>query len=101
MPARSGEKAISSAGNNVSNDQLRKIAVALDEASHLPPAAYLEGKCAEEIRFFNSRNSNSKIGPVQTWLELVRRGDKDHLRGMRRLLSRCSRRLNDPSLSGN
>ena len=68
---------------------------------HLPPAAYLEGKCAQEIKYSNRRNSNSKIGPVMTWLELVSRGDKDHLRGMRRLLSRCSGRLNDHPLSGN
>ena len=33
---------------------------------------------------FNSRNSNSKTGPVRTWFELVSRGDKDHIRGMRR-----------------
>lgn len=94
-------RVISSAGNNVANDRLREIAVALDRAGHLPPAAYLEGKCAEEIKLFNSRNSNSKIGPIQTWSQLVCRGDKDHLRGMRRLLSRCSSRLDVHPLSGN
>lgn len=91
-------KAISSAGNNVPDVQLREIAVALDEAGHFPPAEYLEGKCAQEIKYFNSRNSNSKVGPVLTWSELVSRGDKDHVRGMRKLLSRCSRRH---LLSGN
>lgn len=94
-------KAISHGGNNVPDDQLREIAVALDETHHLPPAAYLEGKCAQEIRDFNSRHSNSKIGPIQTWLQLVSRGDKDHLRGMRRLLSRCARKLDNGHLSGN
>lgn len=94
-------KAISRAYENVPDDQLRKIAVVLDKAGHVPPADYLEGKCAEEIRYFNSRNSNSKIGPIQTWFELVSRRDKDHLRGMRRLLSRCSKRLSHPPLSGN
>ena len=94
-------KAISGTGNNVTDDQLREIAVALDEGGHLPPAAHLEEKYAPEVKSFNSRNSNSKIGPVKTWLELVSCGDKDHLRGMRRLLSRCSKRLSDHSLSGN
>jgi hypothetical protein len=94
-------KAISHERNNVTNDQLREIAVALDETRHLPPAAYLEGKCAQEIRHFNSQHSNSKIGPIQTWLQLVSYGDKHHLRGMRRLLSRCSKKLDDAHLSGN
>jgi len=94
-------KAISRAGNSVSADQLREIAIGLDEAGHLPPAAYLEGKCADEIRSFNSRNSKSKTGPVKTWSELISLGDKDHLRGMRRLLSRCAKRLdNGHPLSG-
>jgi len=79
---------------------LREIAVALDQAGYLPPAAFLEGKSAQEIKNFNSRNSNSKIGPMQTWFELVSHGDKDHVRGMRRLLSRCSKRLSELSLSG-
>jgi hypothetical protein len=91
----------SRAGNNVRDDRLREIAAALDQAGHLPPAEYLEGKCGQEIRDFNSRNSNSKIGPIQTWLQLVSHGDKDHLRGMRRLLSRCSSRLDIRPLSGN
>lgn len=94
-------KAISRTGKKVPDDQLREIAAALDKSGHLPPAAYLEGRCAEEIRSSNSRNSNSKIGPIKTWSELVSRGDKDHLRGMRRLLSRCFTRLSDHSLSGN
>jgi hypothetical protein len=95
------QNAISGADNNASDDQLREIAVALDESGHLPPAAYLEGKYALEVKSFNSRNSNSKMGPVKTWLDLVSLGDKDHLRGMRRLLSRCARKLDDGHLSGN
>lgn len=94
-------KALSGAGPTVPDDQLREIAVSLDESGHLPPTAYLEGKCALEVKSFNSRNSNSKIGPLKTWLGLVSCGDKDHLRGMRRLLSRCSKRLSAHSLSGN
>jgi hypothetical protein len=93
--------AIVGAGNTVPNHRLREIAVALDKAGYLPPAKYLEGRCAQEIKDFNSRNSNSRIGPVQTWSELVSRGDKDHIRGMRRLLSRSSKRLNEHPLSGN
>jgi hypothetical protein len=95
-------KAISGANNNVKHEQLRAIAVALDEASQLPPAAFLEGKYAQDVKDFNSRNSNSKIGPIRTWCELVSHGDKEHLRGMRRLLSRCAEKLNDNrTLSGN
>jgi hypothetical protein len=95
-------KAISDSHTKVSNDQLRQIASALDAAGHLPPSAHLEGKCAQELKAFNSRNSKSKIGSVKTWSQLISLGDKDYLRGMRRLLSRCAQRLNDaPPLSGN
>jgi hypothetical protein len=94
-------KAISDSHTQVSDDQLRQIASALDAAGHLPPSAHLEGKFAQELKAFNSRNSNSKIGSVKTWSQLVSLGDKDHLRGMRRLLSRCARRLNDNPLSAN
>jgi hypothetical protein len=95
-------KAISGSCANVSDDQLREIAYALDAAGHLPPSAHLEGKFAQELKAFNSRNSNSKTGPVKTWSQLISLGDKDHLRGMRRLLSRCAKRLDDGHpLSGN
>jgi len=94
--------AISDSHTKVSSDQLRQIASALDAAGHLPPAVYLEGNCAQELKAFNSRNSKSKIGPVKTWLQLISLGDKDHLRGMRRLLSRCAKKLDDGHpLSGN
>lgn len=95
------QNAIARSGNTVLNHQLREIAVALDDAGYLPPAAYLEGRYAEELKFFNSRNSNSKVGPVLNWSELVSRGDKDRIRGMRRLLSRCAKRSTDYPLSGN
>jgi hypothetical protein len=94
-------KAISESHTKVSNDQLRQIASALDEAGHLPPAAHLEGTFAQEVKAYNSRNSNSKVGPVKTWTQLISLGDKDHLRGMRRLLSRCAKKLDDGHLSGN
>ena len=94
--------AISGSDTQVSDDHLRKIASALDTAGHLPPSAHLEGKYAQELRAYNSRNSNSKTGPIKTWSQLISLGDKDHLRGMRRLLSRCAKRLNDGHpLSGN
>jgi hypothetical protein len=88
-------KAISENHSKISLDQLRQIASALDAADHRPPSAHLEGKCAQELKSFNSRNSKSKIGPIKTWSELVSRGDKDLLRGMRRLLSRCAEKVDD------
>jgi hypothetical protein len=85
--------AMSNDHSKVSNDQLREIAAALDAAGHSPPSSYLEGKYARDLRDFNSRNSNSKIGPVKTWLHLLSHGDKDHVQGMRRLLSRCAEKV--------
>jgi hypothetical protein len=89
------QKAASDNDSNVPVDKLLQIASALDLAGYLPPSEYLEGKYAKELKAFNSRNSNSKIGPIKTWSELVVRGDKDLLRGMRRLLSRCAEKVND------
>jgi hypothetical protein len=77
----------------VSHQQLCDIASALDVAGHFEPAKYLEGKYAEQVKNFNSRHSNSKIGPIRTWSQLVSNGDKDHRQGMRRLLSRCAAKL--------
>jgi hypothetical protein len=95
-------KAISESPSKVSLDQLGQIASALDAAGHGPPSAHLEDKCARELKRFNSRNSNSKIAPIKTWSQLVSVGDKDYLRGMRRLLSRCAKKLDDGHpLSGN
>ena len=86
----------------MSDDQLGQIASALDAAGHLPPSAHLEGKCAQELKAFNSRNSKSKVGSVKTWSQLISHGDKDYLRGMRRLLSRCAEKSNGGHpLSGN
>jgi len=95
------QKAISDSPAKVSNDQLRQVAASLDADGYLPPGEYLEGECAIELKAFNSRNSNSKFGPIKTWSELVSRGDKDLLRGMRRLLSRCAKKLDGRPLSGN
>jgi hypothetical protein len=96
------QKAISDSHGRVSIDKLRQIASALDAANYLPPGQYLEPKDGRELKAFNSRNSNSKIGPVKTWSQLTSVGDKDHIRGMRRLLSRCARKLDDGHpLSGN
>ena len=79
--------------SSVPVDKLRQIASALDAAGYLPPSAYLERTFGIELKAFNSRNSNSKLGPIRTWSELNSGGDKDHLRGMRRLLSRCAEKL--------
>lgn len=101
LAAELRSKAILESGGSVSLDQLCQIAAQLDGARHLPPAAYLEGRYAQEVKDFNSRHSNSKIGPIKTWAQLVSHGDKDHLRGMRRLLSRCAKKLKPGFLSGN
>jgi len=95
------QDAILDGHSNVSIDKLRQIACALDAGNYLPPSEYLEGKYARELKEFNSRNSNSKIGPVKTWSQLVSLHDKSILYGMRRLLSRCAQKLDGPSLSGN
>ena len=89
-------------GVKVSEQQLAQIAAELDAKGYGRPADYLEGSCAKELKTYNSRNSNSKIGPIQTWVQLVSHADKDHLRGMRRRLSRCAAEANlRDSLSGN
>jgi hypothetical protein len=86
----------------VSDKQLRHIAARLDAIGFLPPAHYLEGKCARDLKDFNSRHSNSKVGPIMTWTKLVSHGEKDHKYGMRRLLSRCAELFEGaPRLSGN
>jgi len=77
----------------VTCEQLRRIASELDKHGYVPPAKYLERKHAYELKSYNSHHSNSKVGPITTWTELVDHDDKDHLRGMRRLLSRCAKRL--------
>ncbi len=77
---------------NVSIDKLRQIASALDAANYLPPSAHLEPKYARPLKEFNSRNSNSKRGPVVTWSQLISLDDKEYLRGMRCLLSRCAKK---------
>jgi hypothetical protein len=89
-------EAISETGT-VSIDKLREIATVLDNAGYAPPATYLEGKYARELKDFNRRHSNSKIGSLLTWSQLLSHGDKDHLQGMRRLLSRCAKRNRPPS----
>lgn len=90
-------RAMSNGGTRVSTTQLAQIALDLDAAKHLPPGDYLEDRCAREVRAFNSRNSRTKIGPLLTWSQLVVNGDKDHLQGMRHLLSRCARALGSTS----
>ena len=74
----------------VSNQQLADIALRLDEEGYVPPGDYLEPSYARQVKAYNSRNSHSKVGPVKTWSQLISLADKDHLRGMRRLLSRCA-----------
>jgi hypothetical protein len=86
----------------VTAEKLGVIASILDSQGYTPPAEYLEENCAADLKKFNSNNSNSKTGPIKTWSQLVHNGDKGYLRGMRRLLSRCAKRLGSsgPALSG-
>jgi hypothetical protein len=79
--------------HTVRAEQLQEIAFSLDEKNYTPPSKYLERDCATKVKAFNSQNSNSKIGPLLSWSQLVAVGDKDHLRGMRRMLSRCAEKL--------
>jgi hypothetical protein len=87
----------------VTHNQLTAIAIELDKNGYTPPAKYLEKKYADALKEFNSHNSNSQRGPIKTWSQLVEIADKDHLRGMRKLLSRCSKNkpFGDQTLSGN
>jgi hypothetical protein len=80
-------------------EELRRIAETLDRKGYVPPAEYLEKKCANDLKSYNSRNSNSNIGPLKTWSRLISVADKDHMRGMRKLLSRCAQkcRLQEPA----
>jgi len=84
-------------GGRVSEGRLAQIAARLDAKGYQPPAEFLEASYAKELKTYNSRNSNSKIGPITTWAQLVSRTDKDHLRGMRRRLSRCAEELDTGS----
>lgn len=74
----------------VTDSVLLQIAATLDERKFLPPTKYLERRYAQELKRFNSKNANSKIGPIGTWTRLVQIADKDLVRGMRRMLSRCA-----------
>jgi len=79
-------------GRSVSSQQLSEIASELDQRGYKDPSRYLTKRCATELKNFNSRNSNSKTGPIKTWSALVSKDDKDHLRAMRKLLSFCANR---------
>jgi hypothetical protein len=91
-----------SGNSRISDRQLGEIAKELDAVGFRPPARFLEGDFARLLKTFNSHHSNSKAGPIETWVKLVAHGDKDHLRGMRRLLYRCAEKFASPGgLSGN
>ena len=80
----------------ITDEELSRIGWDLDEKGYIPPAKYLEKKYADELKTYNSRNSNSKAGTIKTWSQLVSVADKDHVRGMRRLLSRCAEKRTRP-----
>jgi hypothetical protein len=73
----------------VTHEKLEGIAADLDRRKFNPPQKYLEKSAVEELARMNSRNSHSFI-PIRTWVEFVRRSDKDLIRGMRKMLSRCA-----------
>lgn len=79
--------------SRVTEQQLALIAAELDANKYVPPTDYLENGYSKKLKEYNSKNSNSKLGAALTWSQLVSSGDKDHLRGMRRRLSRCSMEL--------
>lgn len=91
--ARGSSRIHSKPLSKVTDQELAAIASRLDSKGFCPPAAYLERGFADKLRKYNSHNSNSKTGVILTWSRLVSSGDKDHLRGMRRLLSRCAKKL--------
>jgi hypothetical protein len=87
-----GSPSDSKALSKVTYEELAVIASSLDSKNYTPPARYLEKHSADEVRIYNSRHSNSKTGAIKTWSQLVFVADKNHLRGMRRLLSRCAKK---------
>jgi hypothetical protein len=87
-----GSRSDSRALSKVTHEELAVIASSLDSKNYTPPARYLEKHSADEVRIYNSRHSNSKTGAIKTWSQLVFVADKNHLRGMRRLLSRCAKK---------
>jgi hypothetical protein len=82
-----GSKSVS---GRVSPENLLRIAGELDAAQYGPPAKYLEEQSAKELRTSNSKNAHSKVGPLLMWVPLVKHGDKNQVRAMRKLLSRCA-----------
>lgn len=82
------EKAQDDRGH-VTHEKLEEIAADLDKREFNPPQKYLEKSAGEELARTNSRSAHS-LGPIKTWRELARRGDKDAIRGMRKMLSRCA-----------
>jgi len=98
-----GKEISSSENGRVRIDGLIRIAKSLDGKALTPPADFLEGAAATELKRFNSMHSNAGNGPILTWTELVRRnasrnhpntGEKIPFRtDMRRRLSRCAKMI--------
>jgi hypothetical protein len=77
-------------GRKVTPDKLLIIAVKLDEKGYTPPSKYLEGNASKAVRTHNKHQGNSELKQIRTWRALVESEDKDFVRGMGRLLSRCA-----------
>jgi hypothetical protein len=68
---------------------LLSIANELDKTPFPQPSKCFGGGLGKQLREYNSKNGNS-TRKIMTWTDLARHGDKDFVRGMRKLLSRCS-----------
>ena len=92
LAGRLWRKALPPGRARVSKERLLGIASQLDEKGNTEPLTCLEGRYGKSLKEFNRRKTNAKLGPIKTWLELVQSDDKEYVRGMRRLLSRCARK---------
>lgn len=77
-------------GTRVGSHGLKRIASELDVSDFKKPSDYLEGSAAKELKAHNRNYGNSSEKKIMTWTALVEEEDKDRLRAMRKVLSRCA-----------
>ena len=73
----------------VTSDGLRRIAAKLDESEYKKPSDHLEKKAADALRIYNRNYGNAPTKKILSWTHLVDRGEKNQVRAMREVLSRC------------
>lgn len=73
--------------HRISNDGLMAIARELDAKGPGPPKDYLYGKAGNPLSDYNTKHGNAGVRPIDSWVDLVQRGDKAFIRKMRRVLS--------------